>query len=109
MKHHTDKELAAFLLEMRQHEGRSQWARQMKANRGSWILFFTFILALLILGVFLRSVLVCGFVVGMVVGIFSRDSTWLQHQRLAWPFYAKVTDWAKVERIARGEAAVEAG
>ena len=45
----------------------------------------------------------CGFVAGVVVGIFSRDSAWIKQTHAAWPFYVKIIDWNKVETMAKGE------
>jgi hypothetical protein len=98
MKNYTDKELADFMLEMRQHGGRTRW-RYLKTNRWRWVLFFGFIALLLGLGLFAHSWGFCGFVVGLVFGIFSRDGVWLRGQTAVWPFYAKVIDWEKVERF----------
>jgi hypothetical protein len=102
MKNYTDTELAAFMLEMRQHGGPPRW-RYLKTNAWRLVFFFCLIVFLLGLGTFAQAWWFCGFVVGLVWGIFSRDGAWLRQQRAAWPFYAKVTDWQIVERIASGE------
>jgi len=103
MKNYTDRELADFMLEMRRHGGRTRW-RQLKANAWRWLLFVTLVLILAGAGLFAQARGFSGFVLGLAVGIFSRDGVWLRLQRLAWPFYAKIVDWGKVERIANGEA-----
>ena len=105
MKNHSDKELADFLLEMRQHGGRTWW-RHLKANGWRWLFFVVFILILLGLGTFAKSWGFCVFVICMVAGILSRDGVWLRQQQAVWPFYSKVIDWGEVERIAKGEPAV---
>jgi hypothetical protein len=102
MKNYTDKELADFMLEMRQHGGRTR-RPYFNKNRWCWIFFFSFIALLLCLGVFAQAWGFCAFVFGLVFGIFSRDRVWLLGQQAAWPFYDKVTDWLKVEKIANGE------
>jgi hypothetical protein len=102
MKNYTDKELADFMLEMRQQGGRTRW-RHLKAHGWRWVAFIGLIVLLLAFGIFAESLLFCGFIVGMVFGIFSRDGVWIRQQRSAWPFYVKVTDWSKVEKIANGD------
>ncbi|HXT40726.1 MAG TPA: hypothetical protein VN887_12000 [Candidatus Angelobacter sp.] len=102
MKNYTDKELADFMLDMRKRGGRTQW-RYIQADRWRWLSFIGLIVLLLVVGVLMKSLLFCGFVVGMVFGIFSRDGVWLRQQGAAWPFYVKTTDWSKVEKIANGE------
>jgi hypothetical protein len=102
MKNYTDTELAASMLEMRQHGGRTRW-RYLRTNAWRWAFFFGFIALLLGFGTFAQAWGFCGFVVGLVAGIFSRDGVWLRQQRAVWPFYAKVIDWEKVESIANGE------
>ena len=70
------------------------------------MVFIVGVLFLLGLGTFAQAWGFCGLVVGMVAGIFSRDSVWIRRQRIIWPFYARVIDWEKVQKIARGEASV---
>ena len=98
MKTYTDKELADFMLEMRQHDGRTRW-RYLKNNRSRWVLFFGIIAFLLVVGISAQSWGFCGLVIGLVFGIFSRDGVWLRGLTAAWPFYSKVIDWEKVERF----------
>jgi hypothetical protein len=105
MKNYTDKELADYMLEMRQKNGQTPWRYRM-TSRGRWVYFFGLVGLLLAIGVFARSVAFCGFVVGMAVGIFSRDGAYVRQYRAVWPFYAKVIDWPKVERIADGQKIV---
>jgi len=40
---------------------------------------------------------------GMLLGAMVRDVGWLRRIKTNWPFSEKVTDWEKVERIARGD------
>ena len=40
---------------------------------------------------------------GMFTGAILRDIGWMRRIRKTWPFSKKVTDWAKVEAIAKGE------
>ena len=103
MKNYTDKELADFVLEMRQQGGQTRW-RYRKMGWRRWALFLGLIALLLALGMFARSVGFCGFTIGLVAGIFSRDGAYVRQLRAAWPFYAKVIDWPKVQRIADGES-----
>ena len=100
MKNYTDKELADYLLEMRQRGGRaSSWSR-FKKNRWRLILFFGFAIVLSGLGAFARSWWFCGLIFGLVFGILSRDRAHVQQLQKIWPFYGKVIDWLKVEQIA---------
>jgi hypothetical protein len=99
MKKYTDKELADLMLEMRQHgNSRTQW-RYFKRKKWRWFLFFGLIALLLGLGILAQSLGFCGLVFGLFLGIFFRDAVWLRGQAAAWPFYAKVIDWEKVERF----------
>jgi len=42
-------------------------------------------------------------VIGLIIGATLQDIGWVLSGRKSWPFTEKVTDWAKVEHIARGE------
>jgi hypothetical protein len=103
MKEYTDKELAGYLLEMRRHNGRAPSWGCFKTHARRMVLFIGFVVLLFGLGVFAQSWWLCGFVFGCVVGIFSRDREHVRQLRSVWPFYGKVIDWLKVERIANGE------
>lgn len=103
MKTYTDKELADYLLEMRQRDGRaSSWGR-LKKNRWRLVLLSGFVVVLLGLGVVAQSWGVSGFVFGLVVGMLSRDRAHVEQLQRIWPFYGRVIDWLKVEKIANGE------
>lgn len=43
------------------------------------------------------------FMVGMLIGILSTQAGTVRAHWRVWPFTQRVTDWEKVERIARGE------
>jgi len=103
MKNYTDKELADYLLEMRQRDGHASSWRYFKQNRWRLIMFFGFAVALFGLGVFAKSWWFCGFIFGLVFGILSRDRVYVQQLQTVWPFYSKVIDWLKVEKIANEE------
>ncbi len=102
MKKYTDKELAELLLEKRQHGGQA-WRPYFKRNRWRLVFCFALMVFLLGLGVLELAWGFCGFVFGLVVGICSRDRVWLRQQQAVWPFYSRVIDWLKVEKIASGE------
>lgn len=104
MKKYTDKQLADYLLEMRQRDGRSSFWRAFEKHKGQAILFFTIIAVFLVLGIFARIWAFPGFVFGYAVGILSRDRAYRKQLRSVWPFYLKTFDWLKIEKIARGEA-----
>lgn len=103
MKKYTDKELADYLLETRRCNGREPWGYFTKKNRLRMILSIAFLIVLFGIGVFAQSWLFCGFIIGLALGSFYRDRAWQDAHRAGWPFYDKVTDWGKVERIASGE------
>ena len=103
MKNYTDKELAHYLLEMRQRDGRTSLWSRFKKGRWRLILFFGFAFVLFGLGAFAQSWWFCGFVFGLVFGILSRDRAHVQQLQKIWPFYGKVIDWLKVEKIANEE------
>jgi len=103
MRKYTDKELADYLLEMRQHNGRAPSWRYFKKHRWRFVFFFSIIALLLALGVFAQAWGFCGFVFGLVLGILSRDRAHFQQLQAVWPFYGRVFDWLKVEKIAGGE------
>ncbi len=66
-------------------------------------------LALLVIlfaaGVFVQSMLFCGFLIGLAFGVFFRDRAWRDAQTAAWSFYSQVIDWPKVKQLAKGEPA----
>jgi hypothetical protein len=43
------------------------------------------------------------FFLGMVVGAFLRDMSWVRSNRRTWPFTKKVTNWDLVETLAAAE------
>jgi hypothetical protein len=103
MKIYTDKQLADYLLEMRQRDGRaSSWSR-FKKNRWRIVLFFGLSLVLCGLAAFGQAWWLCGFIFGLVFGILSRDRSHVQQLQRIWPFYDKVIDWLKVEKISHEE------
>ena len=103
MKKYTGKELADYLLEMRQHNGRAPSWGYFRKHKWRMVLLVGFYALLVGIGVIAQSWWFCGFVFGMAVGIFSRDRAHIQQQRSVWPFYDKVIDWLKVGKIAGGE------
>ena len=103
MKHYTDKQLADYLLDMRQRDGRASSWNRFKKDRWRLLLFFGLIAVLFCLGAFAQSWWFCGFVFGLVVGILSRDRAHVQQLQSIWPFYGRVIDWLKVEKIANEE------
>jgi hypothetical protein len=103
MKKYTDKELADYLLEMRQRDGRASLWNRFKKNRWRFVLFFGLPIVLFGLGAFAQSWGFCGFIVGMVWGILARDRAHVQQLQKIWPFYGRVIDWLKVEKIANEE------
>jgi hypothetical protein len=48
------------------------------------------------------------FFLGMVVGAFLRDMSWVRSNRRTWPFTKKVMDWSVVELLASGQRPPEA-
>jgi hypothetical protein len=107
MKQYTDKELADHLLEMRRCDGRASLRSYFKRNGWRLFLFFGFVIVLLGLGLFAQSWGFCGFIFGLVFGILSRDRAHAQQLQKIWPFYGRVIDWLKVEKIAGGEPSAQ--
>ena len=103
MKHYTDKELADYLLEMRRYGGRARLRNYFQKYKWRLISFFALVIILFVLGVFAQSWWFCGFIFGLVFGILSRDRAHVRQLNTVWPFYGKVIDWLKVEKIANGE------
>jgi hypothetical protein len=103
MKNYTDKQLADYLLAMKQSDGRASSRRYFQKNRWRLILFFGFAVVIFGLGAFAQSWGLCGFIIGLVFGILSRDRAYIQQLQKIWPFYGKVIDWLKVEKIANEE------
>ena len=103
MRVYTDKELADYLLEMRQQSGGASLRRYFGMHRWRLVLSFGFIVSLFCVGLLAQSWWFCGFVVGLLIGILSRDRTHVRQVKVIWPFYSKVIDWLKVEKIATGE------
>src|SRR5215471_19992409 len=103
MKGYTDKQLAEYMLEMRQHNGRAPSWGYLKKHALRMLLFIGFVVVLSGVGVFAQAWWLSGFVLGYSVGIFSRDRGYGGQLRLVWPFYDKVIDWLKVESIASSE------
>jgi hypothetical protein len=101
MKKYTDKELADYLLEMRQHNGRTPLWR--KKYRWRLVVFWLIIALFLVLGISSQSWGFFGFVLGFGVGIVFRDRAYRRQLDSIWPFYGKVIDWLKLEKIANGE------
>jgi hypothetical protein len=66
-------------------------------------MFFGVAVVLLGLGAFAQSWSFCGFIFGLAFGILSRDRAHSQQLQSIWPFYGRVIDWLKVEKIASGE------
>ena len=42
--------------------------------------------------------------IGLFIGTFLRDYSWLKAMKISWPFTEKITDWDKVKKIAKDEA-----
>jgi hypothetical protein len=42
--------------------------------------------------------------IGLFIGTFLRDYSWLKAMKISWPFTEKITNWKKVEEIANDEA-----
>jgi hypothetical protein len=103
MKNYTDKELADYLLDMKQRDGRASSWNRFKKDRWRIILFFGFAIVFWGLGAFAQSWWFCSFIAGLVLGILSRDRAHVQQLQRIWPFYGKVIDWLKVEKIANEE------
>ena len=103
MKTYTDKELADYLLELRQRDGRVSLWGHLRKSRWRLVLFFGFVVVFFGLGVLAHSWWFCGFIFGLVVGMLSRDRAHIEQLQRIWRFYGRVIDWLKVEKIANDE------
>ncbi len=78
------------------------------ARRSAWRFLLLLLLAAGMLGVCLTTgnpakQLLFLWGSGMFTGAILRDIGWMRRMKKTWPFSKKVTDWSKVEAIAKGE------
>jgi len=99
MTKYTDKEWAAFILDVRQNGG--------KLRKGFWKRHKLFIpvSVLLAFGIVAHFWWLCWFLAGAVFTVFMRDGAWMRALQDAWSVCDKVIDWSKVEKITNGDSA----
>ena len=101
MNDYSDKELACYLLESRKNGGASGY---YKAGWQRWLSFAVSLAILLGILALIQLWMVFWLVLGVYVGILVRDRTLFNGLQASWPFYIKVLDWSKVEKIANEES-----
>jgi hypothetical protein len=100
----SEIELAAITLEAR-NRGAFTHRHHFRTNAMRYVLFFT-VVALAALAVArLQHWGAFGLLLGVITGVLARDRVYFRQHKETWPFYAKVIDWQKVQRIANGESA----
>jgi hypothetical protein len=104
MRRASDQALAQRLLSMRDN-GFYRYGAFLKLNARRYL----FQIALH--SVLLAILALCGlwpvflFLLGLVLGAFLRDVSWVRSTRRMWPFTVKVTNWDVVERLAAEQPA----
>ena len=99
------QELAQRLLVHRKQGYSISYIMQRSSRRYlvlSIVLIVLVIFALLEQNATIRALAMFG--IGLVLGALIRDIGWFRAIKQMWPFTSEVTDWAKVEAIAAGEA-----
>lgn len=103
MSESNDQALARWMLDARGVD--MTFAAYVRRRRKQYAIFVVVGAAGLAALAAMQTWTVFALVGGMLVGAVLRDVGWLRSYRAARPFREKVTDWAKVQRIADGETA----
>jgi hypothetical protein len=98
----TDKILAEQMLQARAAGG-YRVLPFLRMNAKRYALLVVCFAAVLAFFAFAEAPICFAAIVGMVVGTFLRDISWLIGVQQNWPFVMKVTDWDRVNRVADGE------
>ena len=99
MKRLTDQMLARSLLEMR--ERGISFGSHVRRNHTFYSVFAAYFVAVLVLLAWLQMWLLFYLVAGMCLGALLKDFGWVRATHKVFPFTVKVTDWTKVEDLAR--------
>lgn len=99
MVHSSDQTYAADLLAVK-NKG-YPFKRHIQANKRYYIRLAAFGLIASVLLIFLKMWSVLCVVLGMIVGSILRDFAWVKNLKKSLPFSMRVTDWNKVESIAK--------
>ncbi len=91
--------LARSLLEMR--ERGISFGSHVRRNHTFYSVFAAYFVAVLVLLAWLQMWLLFYLVAGMCLGASLKDFGWVRATRKVFPFTEKVTDWRKVEDLAR--------
>lgn len=99
-----DQEYAQKILEHRKRGGYSI----RLALRGLASRYIISTLVFILAAIFLLNLSPCTkpfywVIIGLYAGMILRDIGWFWAIKKTWPFSEKITDWEKVERLARGE------
>ena len=93
----TDQQSAVELLHLKA-DGYSL-RRMLRKMRREHLLYLTLAIGATFLG-FKHIDQLWIWIAGLFAGVLIRDCHWLRAGKLQWKFASKVTDWAKVERMA---------
>ena len=103
---YSDQLLAQHLLQTRTR-GRPSYRAFLLRNWKSYLfLVGTYGLALVLFGI-ARFWIPFAFLAGYIIAIFYRDFQHISVHRKVWPFNAKVTDWNRVEELAKDTTSVK--
>jgi hypothetical protein len=102
MKETTDQVRSQRLLWLRDH-GPNEFSTFLKLNATRYMVRFTLNAVGLTVIAFTGLWAWFAFFLGMVVGAFLRDMSWVRSNRRTWPFTKKVTNWDLVETLAAAQ------
>jgi hypothetical protein len=102
MKETGDQIRAQRLLSLRDH-GPNEFSTFFKLNATRYMVRFTLNAVGLTMIAFMGLWVWFAFFLGMVVGSFLRDMSWVRSNRRTWPFTKKVTNWDVVETLAAAQ------
>lgn len=107
MKRLTDKQLAENLLKVRK-EGYPHWKKNLlgksKVHLFRWGLFAFLLLSLINIKGDVELIRFISILFGFVVGAIVKETIFVKQIGEKWSFTERVTDWKKVEAIAKDEA-----
>ncbi len=93
-----EKEKAKRLLEHKKNG--FSYRLTYRGMRNRYFLYLTSILILLYLATQSRENAILYILVGLFIGTFLRDYSWIKAMKLTWSFTEKIIDWEKVKQIA---------
>jgi hypothetical protein len=99
----SDKMIARHMLQARQHG--YTLIHFIRINAKRWLRVIV-IDAVLILSAyyFLHNYYLLFLIIGLCAGCYARDFAWFRSIQKSWGFTVKITDWQKVEELAKDES-----